>query len=240
MEKSVKNICIVLTMLIACIATGCKPNGNTTPPEIFDGNRLDLFKVKIDSATACCGIDSFTIKSPWLQQCIHSYLADSTTLKQSIMVPYYIVKLQDESTGDDYIWIVTYQEKFTLYNCAGDTIQHCDANDTSYDDYLKEAEKICQNYAIICQLVLIEIGMELYDWYRIYSCSRSKSPTLFTQKRVQMNYRIFIIAFCLLLNLQISQDQVNIDIAGLPNGWYQLLLVQDGEIIETDNVLLNK
>lgn len=37
-----------------------------------------------------------------------------------------------------------------------------------------------------------------------------------------------------------SQDQVNIDIAGLPNGWYQLLLVQDGEIIETDNVLLNK
>lgn len=55
-----------------------------------------------------------------------------------------------------------------------------------------------------------------------------------------MNYRIFIIAFCLLLNLQISQDQVNIDIAGLPNGWYQLLLVQDGEIIETDNVLLNK
>ena len=37
-----------------------------------------------------------------------------------------------------------------------------------------------------------------------------------------------------------SQDQVNIDIAGLPNGWYQLLLVQDGKIIETDNVLLNK
>lgn len=37
-----------------------------------------------------------------------------------------------------------------------------------------------------------------------------------------------------------SQDQVNIDIAGLPNGWYQLLLVQNGEIIETENVLLNK
>lgn len=172
MEKSVKNICIVLTMLIACIATGCKPNGNTTPPEIFDGNRLDLFKVKIDSATACCGMDSFTIKSPWLQQCIHSYLADSTTLKQSIMVPYYIVKLQDESTGDDYIWIVVINEWFTLYNCNGDTIQRCyiDNDFLDYSDfrdqcqeYNRGVEEICLKYNIICQLALIEIGMEIYD-----------------------------------------------------------------------------
>lgn len=36
-----------------------------------------------------------------------------------------------------------------------------------------------------------------------------------------------------------TQRQVDIDIVGIPAGWYQLLLLQEGEIIEANNVYIN-
>ena len=40
--------------------------------------------IRIDSAASCCGIDSFAIKSPWMQERINTFLADSTQRKRQL------------------------------------------------------------------------------------------------------------------------------------------------------------
>lgn len=35
-----------------------------------------------------------------------------------------------------------------------------------------------------------------------------------------------------------NAEHVSLDVAGLPNGWYQLLLLQDGQLLDSGNVLI--
>lgn len=39
-------------------------------------------------------------------------------------------------------------------------------------------------------------------------------------------------------SLTANTEKVSLDVAGLPNGWYQLLLLQDGQLLDSGNVLI--
>ena len=48
--------------------------GEPLPPSGW----ADVYIIDIDSAVTCCGIDSFTIKSPWIQDHVNTLIADTT------------------------------------------------------------------------------------------------------------------------------------------------------------------
>lgn len=41
-------------------------------------------------------------------------------------------------------------------------------------------------------------------------------------------------------NITTQEDNVQIDVSDLPNGWYQIVLRKDGELIDSGNVMINK
>jgi len=78
------------------------------------GHFSSIYCIEIDSAATCCGIDSFVIKSPWIQERINAYLADSAKHKEELFstIEY---KCFTDSIGNDYI----IENKIYLYDCEG-------------------------------------------------------------------------------------------------------------------------
>lgn len=81
--------------------------------------------IEIDSAATCCGIDSFVIKSPWMQERINAYLADSAKHKQEFFTTLEYECFTD-SIGNDYI----IENRTRLYNCEGVMISDRTLNDS--------------------------------------------------------------------------------------------------------------
>lgn len=78
------------------------------------GQFTSLNHIEIDSAATCCGVDSFVIKSPWMQERINAYLADSAKHKQEFFTTLKYECFTD-SIGNDYI----IENKTYLYDCEG-------------------------------------------------------------------------------------------------------------------------
>ena len=72
---------ILFTFICSFIAlgwVGCEPKPGPGPdPEPEPDVPTILTEVLIDSAYKCCGIDSFAVKSPWVQQEINRFMTDT-------------------------------------------------------------------------------------------------------------------------------------------------------------------
>ena len=63
--------------------------GEPLPPSDY----ADVYIIEIDSTITCCGIDSFTIKSPWIQDHVNTLIADTTKkydLPTDLIIEYYV------------------------------------------------------------------------------------------------------------------------------------------------------
>ena len=109
----------------------------------------EYFVVEIDSALSLCGVDSIAIKSPWIQDCMNSLLADSVQLKQQVYTTILELQCFTDSLGDDYI----IKNKRLLYDCNGTLIENLDMNDSISDVVWGST------YLAIYDLAYIEIGL---------------------------------------------------------------------------------
>lgn len=104
-----------LLMIFTCISCEPKPTGGFN----------HIYKCQIDSAAICCGVDSFVIKSHWIQERINTYLADSATHKQELYTGVYLDCFTD-SIGNDFI----IDGGTILYDCDGVFITDLSVNDS--------------------------------------------------------------------------------------------------------------
>ena len=81
----------------------------------------DVYIIDIDSAVTCCGIDSFTIKSPWIQDHVNTLIADTTKkydLPTDLIIEHYIDSNNDDFFIEQYGW-----DRNRLYDCDGNILE---------------------------------------------------------------------------------------------------------------------
>jgi hypothetical protein len=122
---------------------GCEGNVQPAPPGFIDCNRIE-----IDSAASCCGIDSFVIKSPWMQERINSFLADSAERKNKL---YTWLEFQcfTDTLGTDYIL----ENKYLLRDCEGTLLVDFEDNQSLIDVIYH-----CGNFRFY-SLVFMKLGL---------------------------------------------------------------------------------
>ena len=85
--------------------------GDPLPPSGW----ADVYIVDLDSTITCCGIDSFTIKSPWIQDHVNTLIADTTKkydLPTDLIIEHYIDSNNDDFFIEQYGW-----DRNRLYDC---------------------------------------------------------------------------------------------------------------------------
>lgn len=91
--------------------------GEPLPPSGW----ADVYIVDIDSTITCCGIDSFTIKSPWIQDHVNTLIADTTKkydLPTDLIIEHYIDRNNNEFFIEQYSW-----DRNRLYDCDGNILE---------------------------------------------------------------------------------------------------------------------
>lgn len=91
--------------------------GEPLPPSGW----ADVYIIDIDSAITCCGIDSFTIKSPWIQEHVNTLIADTTKkyeLPTDLIIEHYIDSNNDDFFIEQYGW-----DRNRLYDCEGNILE---------------------------------------------------------------------------------------------------------------------
>lgn len=91
--------------------------GEQLPPSGW----ADVYIVDIDSTITCCGIDSFTIKSPWIQDHVNTLIADTTKkydLPTDLIIEHYIDSNNDDFFIEQYGW-----DRNRLYDCDGNILE---------------------------------------------------------------------------------------------------------------------
>ena len=91
--------------------------GEPLPPSGW----ADVYIIDIDSAITCCGIDSFTIKSPWIQDHVNTLIADTTKkydLPTDLIIEHYIDSNNNEFFIEQYGW-----DRNRLYDCDGNILE---------------------------------------------------------------------------------------------------------------------
>lgn len=91
--------------------------GEPLPPSGW----ADVYIVDIDSTITCCGIDSFTIKSPWIQDHVNTLIADTTKkydLPTDLIIEHYIDSNNDDFFIEQYGW-----DRNRLYDCDGNILE---------------------------------------------------------------------------------------------------------------------
>ena len=80
----------------------------------------DVYIIDIDSAVTCCGIDSFTIRSPWIQDHVNTLIADTTKkydLPTDLTIEHYIDSNNQDFFIEQYEW-----DRNRLYDCEGNIL----------------------------------------------------------------------------------------------------------------------
>ena len=116
---------------------------DTYPPSGW----ADVYIIDIDSAVTCCDIDSFTIKSPWIQDHVNTLIADTTRkydLPTLLTIGHYV-----DGNKNDYFIEQYESNRNRLYDCDGNILEEKEGY--KIIELPKDAEK----YEII---VYIEIG----------------------------------------------------------------------------------
>ena len=130
---------VLLAFIGAFIAlgwVGCEPKPGPGPdPEPEPDVPTILTEVLIDSAYTCCGIDSFAIKSPWVQQEINRFMTDTAIGFSDFLTIDYAV----DGNGD-YYFIEQYSYHINrLYDCSGNVLKEVEdvtneiQNDLDFD-----------------------------------------------------------------------------------------------------------
>lgn len=91
--------------------------GEPLPPSGW----ADVYIIDIDSAVTCCGIDSFTIKSPWIQDHVNTLIADTTKkydLPTDLIIEHYIDSNNNDFFIEQYSW-----DRNRLYDCEGNILE---------------------------------------------------------------------------------------------------------------------
>ena len=91
--------------------------GEPLPPSGW----ADVYIIDIDSAITCCGIDSFTIKSPWIQEHVNTLIADTTKkyeLPTDLTIEHYIDSNNQDFFIEQYSW-----DRNRLYDCEGNILE---------------------------------------------------------------------------------------------------------------------
>lgn len=97
---------------------GCEPKPGPDPEPEPDVPTVTAY-FWMDSVQACCGIDSFAVKSPWVQQEISRFMADSVLDFTATLTIDYAV---DEN--GDYYFIEQYSYHINrLYDCSGNVLK---------------------------------------------------------------------------------------------------------------------
>ena len=81
----------------------------------------DVYIIDIDSAVTCCGIDSFTIRSPWIQDHVNTLIADTTKkydLPTDLTIEHYIDSNNQDFFIEQYEW-----DRNRLYDCEGNILE---------------------------------------------------------------------------------------------------------------------
>ena len=127
---------------------GCEPKPGPDPePEPEQGVPTNLTAVLIDSAYTCCGIDSFAVKSPWVQQEINRFMTDTAIGFSDFLTIDYAV----DGNGD-YYFIEQYSYHIDrLYDCSGNVLKEVEdvtneiQNDLDFDvvDYGQIVMIVC-------------------------------------------------------------------------------------------------
>jgi hypothetical protein len=104
----------IMLLAIAAIITICCDQPNTDC-------WTDVYIVDIDSTVICCGIDSFTIKSPWIQDHVNTLIADTTKkydLPTDLIIYHYIDRNNNDFFIEQYGW-----DRNRLYDCEGNILE---------------------------------------------------------------------------------------------------------------------
>ena len=91
--------------------------GEPLPPSGWS----DVYIIDIDSAVTCCSIDSFTIKSPWIQDHVNTLIADTTKkydLPTDLIIYHYIDRNNSDFFIEQYGW-----DRNRLYDCEGNILE---------------------------------------------------------------------------------------------------------------------
>jgi len=112
---------ILYTFICAFIAlgwVGCKSTS---------GNGLhEVYYVYIDSTLTACGMDSFLIKSPWVQEHIHAFIdyMDTSITYYDGIANYEIRHFMDKDSNDFFIDNIGYGwDPGRLFDCEGNIIE---------------------------------------------------------------------------------------------------------------------
>lgn len=122
-----------LLLLFGIISLGgCKHRDITTGvlPGLPEDAYYDYYyHIEIDSAAACCGIDSFYIHAEWLQDEVNEFLKDSVQRKTGNLTSLYIWFVYDVN-GEDYIYKDMSDQGFELrlYDCEGNVLPNNEIN----------------------------------------------------------------------------------------------------------------
>lgn len=114
---------IIFAFVCSFIALGWAGCDVKSQAELPFFTKLNI--IEIDSTASCCGIDSFTINSPWMQERINTFLMDSTRRKQEIATMLQFWSFTD-SLGNDYF----IENKHLLRNCEGELLEDLGENDS--------------------------------------------------------------------------------------------------------------
>lgn len=81
----------------------------------------DVYIIDIDSAITCCGIDSFTIESPWIQEYINAFIADTARMYELptlLRIDHYV-----DSNNNDFFREQYEENRNRLYDCEGNILE---------------------------------------------------------------------------------------------------------------------
>ena len=91
------------------------------------GGVHEVYEVYIDSTLTACGMDSFLIKSPWMQEHINGFIDYMDTLRHWNVTTYEVQHFMDKDSNDFFIDNMGYgRNPGRLYNCEGNLIEEKD------------------------------------------------------------------------------------------------------------------
>ena len=113
---------IFFAIICSFIALGWVGCDSTT-----GGGVHEVYEVYIDSTLTACGMDSFLIKSPWMQEHINGFIDYMETLRHWDVTTYEVQYFMDKDSNDFFIDNVGYGwYPGRLYDCEGNIIDEKD------------------------------------------------------------------------------------------------------------------
>ena len=113
---------IFFAIICSLIALGWVGCDSTT-----GGGVHEVYEVYIDSTLTACGMDSFLIKSPWMQEHINGFIDYMDTLRHWPVTTYEVQYFMDKDSNDFFIDNVGYGwYPGRLYDCEGNIIDEKD------------------------------------------------------------------------------------------------------------------